>query len=516
MIKREHWGTRLGLILAVAGNAIGLGNFLRFPVQAADNGGGAFMIPYMISLLILGIPLLWIEWALGRYGSKIGHGTAPAIFDSLWKSKVAKYIGILGVIIPLVVVVYYTYIESWTLLYSFFSLIGKLPHTPLDGNVQDYLKPFENFLVNVIGANNNSSLFYSVPWYTYLFFVITFLLNLYILFRGISAGIEKVARIAMPLIFIMAIILMIRVFTLSSPDGRNVLDGLGFLWNPDFSALINPNVWLAASGQVFFTLSVGFGAILTYASYLKPKDDIALNGIAGASVNEFAEVILGASIGIVASVIFFGVAGTQYIAENGAFNLGFMALPAIFANIPYGEFFGFLWFLLLFFAGITSSIALAQPAIAFLEDEFNFSRKKAVLTLGMFLFIVAHIPIFVKKALDEMDFWIGTLGLVVFALFEALVFFWFFNSKKAWEELTRDNDIKIPFVFYYIMKYIAPILLLIILVSWSIQQLPAKLAENNINVWVARGFIIGLIIISIIFVKYAWSKRSKENVTAST
>ncbi|HIE58488.1 MAG TPA: sodium:calcium symporter, partial [Hydrogenothermaceae bacterium] len=251
-------------------------------------------------------------------------------------------------------------------------------------------------------------------------------------------------------------------------------------------------------------------------SYLKPKDDIALNGIAGASVNEFAEVILGASIGIVASVIFFGVAGTQYIAENGAFNLGFMALPAIFANIPYGEFFGFLWFLLLFFAGITSSIALAQPAIAFLEDEFNFSRKKAVLTLGMFLFIVAHIPIFVKKALDEMDFWIGTLGLVVFALFEALVFFWFFNSKKAWEELTRDNDIKIPFVFYYIMKYIAPILLLIILVSWSIQQLPAKLAENNINVWIARGFIIGLIIISIIFVKYAWSKRSKENVTAST
>ena len=396
-------------------------------------------------------------------------------------------------------------------MYSFFAFIGKLPSTPLDGNVKDYLKPFEDFLVSVIGANSNSSIILSVPWYTYLFFVITLVLNLYILFRGVSQGIEKVAKVAMPAIFIMAIILMIRVFTLSSPDGRNVLDGLGFLWNPDFSALLNPKVWLAAAGQVFFTLSVGFGAILTYASYLRPKDDIALNGLAGASVNEFAEVILGASIGLVASVIFFGIAGTQHIAENGAFNLGFMAMPAIFANIPFGEFFGFLWFLLLFFAGITSSIALAQPAVAFLEDEFNFSRQKAVLYLGIFLFLSAQIPIFIKGALDEMDFWIGTFGLVVFALLESVIFFWLFNSKKAWEELTRNNDISIPYIFYYIMKYIAPAILLIILVSWSFQMLPSKLSSNSLNIWVARIFIIGLIAVSIVLVKIAWSKRGIRN-----
>ncbi|NPA17481.1 sodium-dependent transporter [Persephonella sp.] len=507
MIKREAWGSRIGLILAVAGNAIGLGNFLRFPVQAADNGGGAFMIPYMISLLLLGIPLLWIEWALGRFGGARGHGTAVAVFDYLWKNPLAKYIGLLGVLIPLAVVVYYTYIESWTLLYSFFSLMGSLPSTPLTSDVKDYLQPFQQFLAEKTGQTS-SGIFLTPAVETYLFFVVTLLINLYILYRGVSAGIEKVAKFAMPLIFIMAIILMVRVFTLTSPDGRNFLDGLGFLWNPDFSALTDPKVWLAAAGQVFFTLSVGFGAILTYASYIKPKDDIALNGLAGASVNEFAEVILGGSIAITASVIFFGIPATAMIASQGAFDLGFMALPAIFANIPYGQFFSFIWFLLLFFAGVTSSIALSQPAIAFLEDELGWSRQKAVAVLGVFLFISAHIPIFIKGALGEIDFWVGTLGLVVFALFEAIIFFWIFDSRKAWEELTRDNDIKIPFIFYYIMKYVAPGLLIIILLSWSIEMLPQQLQKTDAGTWAGRLFILALTVIGILLIKLAWEKRN--------
>ncbi len=505
--QREQWSSRIGLILAVAGNAIGLGNFLRFPVQAADNGGGAFMIPYMISLILLGIPLVWVEWALGRYGGERRHGTAVAVFDYIWKKPFAKYLGILGVIIPLVVVVYYTYIESWTLIYSFFSLFDKLPDTPVSDGVKDYLKPFENFLVSIIGANSQSSVFLSPPWYTYGFFVITLLLNLYILHKGVSAGIEKVAKFAMPAIFIMAVILLIRVLTLTSPDGRNFLDGFGFLWNPDFSALKDPKVWLAAAGQIFFTLSIGFGAILTYASYLKPKSDIALNGLASASVNEFAEVILGGSIAITASVIFFGIAGTREIASEGAFNLGFMALPAIFANIPYGQFFGFLWFLLLFFAGITSSIALMQPAIAFLEDELGFSRDKAVLALGIFLFISANIPIFLKGALDELDFWIGTFSLVIFALLETITFVWILGSKKAWEELNKYADIKIPKIFYYILTYISPAFLFVILGWWVFTELPSKLIPENINGWIARGFILVTILIGIYLIKIAWEKK---------
>ena len=506
--QREQWGSRLGLILAVAGNAIGLGNFLRFPVQAADNGGGAFMIPYMISLILLGIPLVWVEWGLGRYGGERGHGTAVAVFDYIWKKPFAKYLGILGVIIPLVVVVYYTYIESWTLLYSFFSLFHKMPDTPVSSDVKNYLKPFEDFLVSIIGANSGSSIFLTPPITTYVFFLITLFLNLYILHRGVSAGIEKVAKFAMPAIFIMAIVLLIRVFTMTSPEGRNVLDGLGFLWNPDFSALSDPKVWLAAAGQIFFTLSIGFGAILTYASYLKPKSDIALNGLASASVNEFAEVILGGSIAITASVIFFGVMATQQIASNGAFNLGFIALPAIFANIPFGNFFGFLWFLLLFFAGITSSIALMQPAIAFLEDEFKLKRDKAVLYLGIFLFISAQIPIFLKGALDELDFWIGTFSLVIFALLETVVFVWILGKEKAWEEINRYADIKVPKVFYYILSYISPAFLTVILLWWLFTELPSKLIPQNINGWIARGFILITVLLGIYLVKKAWEYKN--------
>jgi len=122
MAKRERWGTGIGLILAMAGNAVGLGNFLRFPVQAAQNGGGAFMIPYFAALFLLGIPLMWVEWAVGRYGGKFGHGSAPGMFDAMWKAPISKYLGALGLFISTVIMVYYTYIESWTLAFSFFSI----------------------------------------------------------------------------------------------------------------------------------------------------------------------------------------------------------------------------------------------------------------------------------------------------------------------------------------------------------------------------------------------------------
>lgn len=170
-------------------------------------------------------------------------------------------------------------------------------------------------------------------FFAYVIFLITLGLNIFILARGISGGIESFARFAMPTLFLFAIVLVIRVLTLGSPVDPNVsvLDGPGFLWNPDFSSLLNPNVWLAAAGQMFFTLSVGMGAILTYASNLREKDDIALSGLSTASLNEFAEVVLGGSIVIPAAVAFFGLANAKNIAVSGAFNLAFVSVPAIFS-----------------------------------------------------------------------------------------------------------------------------------------------------------------------------------------
>lgn len=512
-IEREQWGSRIGLILAVAGNAVGLGNFLRFPVQAAQNGGGAFMIPYFIFFLILGIPLMWIEWGIGRHGGKFGHGSAPGMFDVIWKNRAAKYFGSLGLFISLVIMIYYTYIESWTLAFSFFSI------------TQSYfdLHTFEamrSFLYSFQGKETSAHFSSILP--AYIFLIITFILNFWIIYRGISKGIEKLAKIAMPLLFLFAIVLAIRVLTLGTPDANNpdnnVLNGLAFIWNPDLSQLGNASVWLAAAGQIFFTLSVGMGTIQAYASYLKPKDDIVISGLSTSATNEFAEVVLGGSIAIPAAVAFFGVAMTMQIAQGGAFDLGFVTMPLIFEQIPFGAFFGFIWFLLLFFAGITSSVAMGQPIIAFLEDEFKLSRQKATAILAVVVLISVQFVVFFLKFgfLDEMDYWAGTFGLAVFALVETILFMWVFGADKAWKEMNEGGDIRIPRIFYYLMKYITPAVLFVIMIWWFVNDaLPILLLKNaspeNVPyIWGARILMIVLMLGIFFLIKLAWDKNKKK------
>jgi SNF family Na+-dependent transporter len=513
--EREQWGSRIGLILAVAGNAVGLGNFLRFPVQAAQNGGGAFMIPYFIFFLILGIPLMWIEWGIGRHGGKFGHGSAPGMFDVIWNNRAAKYFGSLGLFISLVIMIYYTYIESWTLAFSFFSI------------TQSYfdLHTFEamrSFLYSFQGKETSAHFSSILP--AYIFLIITFALNFWIIYRGISKGIEKLAKIAMPLLFLFAIILAIRVLTLGTPDANspdnNVLNGLAFIWNPDFSQLGNASVWLAAAGQIFFTLSVGMGTIQAYASYLKPKDDIVLSGLTTSATNEFAEVVLGGSIAIPAAVAFFGVSMTTQIAQAGSFDLGFVSMPLIFEQIPFGAFFGFIWFLLLFFAGITSSVAMGQPIIAFLEDEFKLNRQKATAILAVVVLISVQFVVFFLKYgfLDEMDYWAGTFGLAVFALVETILFMWVFGADKAWKEMNEGGDIRIPSVFYYIMKYVTPAVLFVIMIWWFINDaLPILLLKNaspeNVPyIWGARILMIVLMLGIFFLIKLAWDKNKKKMI----
>ncbi|MBF0169928.1 MAG: sodium:calcium symporter, partial [Nitrospinae bacterium] len=193
--------------------------------------------------------------------------------------------------------------------------------------------------------------------------------------------------------------------------------GLAFAWNPDFSALTDAKVWLAAAGQIFFTTSVGLGLIITYASYLKKDDDVALSSLTSISINEFMEVIVGASIAIPAAYIFFGPVGIAEIATGGAFNLGFVTMPVVFDKMPLSALLSFTWFFLLFLAGVTSSISMLQTGIAFLEDEFGLTRRGSVLALGIVTFLGAQPAIWFldKGVLDLMDFWAGTLAIVVFA-----------------------------------------------------------------------------------------------------
>ncbi len=513
---RDSWGSRLGVIMAVAGSAIGLGNFLRFPAKAASNGGGAFMIPYFISLFLLGIPLMWIEWTLGRYGGGFEHGTAPGIFHSLWqKNRFIKYFGVIGIFGPLVIFIYYTYIESWTLAYSFFAFLGRYVNIADQSTMQSFLRGFQ-------GLENNQ--YFHGLGSAYLFFLVTFALHIWVIYYGIKGGIEKLCKVAMPLLFIFGFILLIRVITLGTPDlakpDWNIANGFGFLWNPDFSALKSAKVWLEAAGQIFFTLSVGIGVILTYASYLSKGDDVVLSGLTASSMNEFAEIILGGSIIIPAAFVFFGPANTQGIARSGVFNLGFVTMPLVLNKLPLSQLLGCIWFLLLFLAGITSSVSLAQPAVAFLEDEFNINRKKAVVIFGVVSFLLCQPAIFFLKngVVDELDFWGGTFFLVLFATIEVILFAWVFGIEKAWDEIHKGADMQVPGIYKFIIKYITPLFLFFILGMWLWQEwIPIIFMKGvpGVNRAYVLGTRVGLLLIFLtlaILVKIAWSRRKKVRI----
>jgi len=458
--EREAWGSRMGLILAAAGNAIGIGNLLRFPSQAANNGGGAFMIPYIVCLLIFGIPMMWVAWTIGRHGGRAGHGSLPGMFDRMWRSPAAKYVGVLGLALPFCFVLYYTYIEAWCMGYAWFSLTGDYLNTAqrtvhLTAYYQEFLDvaPSASYFTGLTAA--------------FAFMTITLALNIWVLFRGVAKGIEMLAKIAIPLLFLFCLLMVIRVFTLKGTG--TALEGLDFLWTPNFSRLGDFNVWLAAAGQIFFTLSIGFGSLECYASYVKEDDDIALTGLTTAATNEFVEVIFGGLIAIPAAAVFYGAGEIQRVASAGTFSIGMISMPEVLRAFPLSHVFGTIWFLLLFFAAFTSSVAVAQPVVAFFEDEFKAAKSKAVLWLGL-LWGLGTFPVmlFYKYGLfDELDFWAGTLGLAVLALIEAVLFSWIFGLHKSWKELERGSLIQIPSFFKFVLKYVTPLALAFILGGWT-------------------------------------------------
>ena len=511
--KRDNWGSRIGIIMAVAGSAVGIGNFLRFPGQLAQNGGGAFMVPYFISLLILGIPLMWIEWTLGRYGGGFGHGTAPGIFHTLWqKNRFIKYFGVIGIFGPLVIFIYYTYIASWTLGYSFLSITGRCAQATTEVQMKELLSNYQG--LHNAGIFNGSQLGIGC-------FIITFFINVVVVFYGIKGGVERLCKIAMPVLLFCGVVLLFRVMALGAPNALhpdwNIYNGLGFMWNPDFSSLKDPKVWLAAAGQIFFTLSVGIGVILTYASYLSKGDDVVLSGLSAVSTNEFAEVILGGSIIIPAAFVFFGPVEIQNIAQGGLFNLGFVTMPLVMNHIPLSALFGFMWFFLLFLAGVTSSVSLAQPAIAFLEDELNISRKKAVSIFAAVTFFLC-IPgiIFLSKGVvDELDFWGGTFCLVLFATVESILFAWVFGMDKAWDEIHHGADLRVPRIYKFIIKYVTPLFLLILMGWWFAREwLPLIMmsnvaVENRAYIFGTRALLVMVFLAIVMMVKAAWKKRRK-------
>ena len=511
---KDSWGSRLGVILAVAGSAVGLGNFIRFPGQAAQFGGGGFMISYAVSFLIIGLPICWAEWTMGRYAGQRGYNSAAGVFHCLVPWRGSKYVGVLGAIIPLVIFMYYVVIEAWALGYTVRFLRALVDPGLRFAKIEDSQAFFSSFVgAGGDGAALRWSLDSLLPW-----LILAFAINLVLIYRGISAGIEKVCRIGMPILMVLALVVLGRVLTLGTPDpakpDQNVSTGLGYMWNPGKTLVVDqagktiaevvdadparqheravaiaaatpksrveertvihqladPNLWLAAAGQIFFSLSVGFGVILVYASYMGPKDDLVLSGLTASATNEFCEVALGGLITLPAAVAFLGVAG---VAGQGTFGLGFNVLPMVFSAMPAGSFFGAVFFFVLFIAAVTSSLSMLQPGIALLEESLGIGRKGSVGLLGTLTALgTGFVCWFTKdlKALDTLDFWVGTFLIFTLATIQIIMFGWFFGIDQGWEELHRGAAFRVPRFFRVVFRYVCPAFLLAIFGMWILKN----------------------------------------------
>ena len=495
---KEQWGTRLGVILAVAGSAVGLGNFLRFPGQAAQNGGGAFLIPYFAALLCLGIPIAWAEWTMGRYGGKKGFHSAPAIFGVFGRGTASRYLGVLAVLIPLAVSFYYVFIEAWTFGYFLKFLTGGIG-IDRAAPIAEQSATSAAYYSNFIGSGADGSLF-SGTYFTVLCWVAVFTVNVYFIYRGLSKGIEKFCSWAMPLMAVCALIVLIRVLTLGTPDPavpeQSVTNGLGFMWNPDYSKLGSFQTWLAAAGQIFFSLSVGFGVIVNYASYLKPKSDVVLSGLTSNATNELFEVGFGGMITLTASVVFLGLSGTAAAVATGSLGLGFNTLPVVFAHMgPIGNLVGAIWFLMLFLAAITSSLSMYQPAVAYLKEATGMSHSKSVSGLVVLGVVGSACTLWFTRNgtfWATLDFWVGTFLIFVVAAIQIILFSWVFGLDRGMREAHQGAAMRIPTIFRFIMKWVAPLYLIVVFIGFCIQNLPGEV--RNIASSTPAQLAIGLIL----------------------
>jgi SNF family Na+-dependent transporter len=476
-MSKESWGSRVGLVLAMAGNAVGLGNFLRFPVQAIQNGGGAFIIPYLVCFLLMGIPLLWVEWSMGRFGGKFGHHSTPFILDAMDKRKFWKYIGVFGIFTNLAVAAYYCYLESWTLSWVWHSVARTF-----SGQTQEQ--------VAAVFGNYVSLTHWGEPVF---FWILCLLMNTWILSKGLSGGVEIASKIGMPLLILFGAVLAYLAITMKAGEHGAInagTVGLNFLWTPDYSSIWTAKVWLAAAGQIFFTLSVGMGSIQCYASYVKSKDDIALNAMSAGWMNEFVEVVLGSSIIIPIAVGYLGIDKVIEMTQSGGLGLGFKTLPYLFEQWgpTLAVISGVFWFGLLFFAGITSSLAMGTPCMGFMMDEFKWGREKSAWLFGAAILVLGlpTVLFFNEGVFDEYDYWAGTVSLVVFAMVEIILFAWVFGMDKGWKEINQGSDMKVPVIFRFIIKYITPVILLYVFIS-NIPGIISKISNSDLKTQLAAA-----------------------------
>ena len=450
--KRGQWASNLGFILAAAGSAVGLGNIWKFPGKIAAYGGGAFLLCYIIIVALIGLPVMLAEPSIGRATQKNVVGAFHTL-NRKW-----SFCGALGLITLFVILSYYSIVGGWVLKYVFVYLGGAV----FNGSFQDF---FLGFI--------------SQP-YQPLFWGVLFLgMCIFVIVRGVSSGIEKFSKFLMPCLFLLLIAIVIRSVTLSG-----AMEGLRYMFEIRPGA-VNGDTLVAALGQAFFSLSVGMGIMVTYGSYVPKKENLLKSAVMICVLDTLVAVL--AALAIVPVV--FVTMGAEGLGMGGGF--AFIALPEVFSMMPGGVVFGLIFFCLLFLAALTSAISILESCTAFLNEELHWSRLKStlIMTVPMSLLSIGYslsqdasrglnLPWFdlshglqwlpmnavMEKFTDNLMI---PLGALLFCIFVG----WIWGTDKAGEEITGDvnKPFKLRKLWGFIVKYIAPVVILIILYFTLIQ-----------------------------------------------
>ena len=439
--ERGQWNSKIGFILAAAGSAVGLGNLWRFPVEAGRNGGGAFLIVYFAILFLVGFTLMLAELVIGRHTQLNAIGAYKKI-----RSKWA-WVGGIGVLASFLILSFYSVIGGWIINYLIQTVTGALSGLDVDA--------YEGIFMGFVGSTFEPVLFHGIFAF----------LTLGIVMGGISGGIEKYSKILMPGLFIMMMIVMVRSLTL---DGA--MEGVRFFLEPNFSA-ITGDVILSALGQVFFSLSLGMGVIITYGSYLSKSENLPLNS--------FYIPLLDTLIALIAGLtVLPAVFALGFEPDTGA-GLLFITLPAVFSEMPMGIVFGSLFFLLVLFAALTSSISLLEASVSFVVDKFNMNRKTAAAMMGSLVFIVglpssmgmgalSHITLIRDmNIMDSIDFFASNLLLPIGGFFLCIFLGWVWGIENAIKEATNEGTLsfKLAGVWSFLIKFVAPIAILVVFIQ---------------------------------------------------
>jgi len=428
--------------LAAAGGAVGLGNIWRYPYMVGQNGGGAFLLVNMFFVLAIGIPLMMTEFVIGRRSQRNVVGA----YKKLERKKGWATIGYFGILAAMLIYAFYSVVAGWTLDYIVMACSNQLSG----------LSPAE---VSETFASFTSDSFWPV-FYQLMFLTLTALVITF----GVQKGIEKVSKILMPVLFILLLLMCVRSLTLPSAK-----EGLSFLFHPDFSKLTGAGI-LGALGQSFFSLSLGMGAMVTYGSYIRKEDSLFKTSV-WISVCDLLVAIL-AGVVIFPAVFSFGM------DPAGGPQLVYVVLPNVFNSMPMGAVFAAIFFVLLGIAALTSTISLQEIVVAFMVEELHWNRRKSsiismlvIFFIGMFCALsfgpLSNVKLFDRTIFDLFDLITASYLMPIGALAMTIFLGWFYPKVEVKDEITNGGTLKGKFfeLYYFILRYVAPLALIVIIIS---------------------------------------------------